>query len=521
MLTLGASTGRTLRHPWRNGISVGRAFDLTRQDLLDHLAFLQRTIGYRTCRFHAVFDDDMGVVRSDGRGGFAYQWHHVDQVYDALLRLGLKPFIELNPMPKLLASGEQTMFKYKMNVTPPADWGAWEALVRAFTAHLVERYGLDEVASWWFEVWNEPNLAGFWGGTQADYFTLYDRAAIAVKSVSPRLRIGGPATSKANWIGEMIAHCASTGVPLDFISTHLYPQDEYVDYRDRVGSPHAPGMFFRDTVRHVQTMVKKSPMPDLPIHWTEWNAMACASTPGIDWTNNPTNDQLHGAAFAARTCIDLDEAADTLCWWVASDVFAESGIPLSAFSMTYGMLTIHGIPKAVYHAFRFLRELTGERLTLTCANAPAAAGAVATTTSSGMHRALLWNQRLLEDPAPATWRGPITIPLVDMKADTREHLVLTARVKPGAGSCYETWRAMGSPHNLSSSEEALLRAHATPVWTQQRCTPRAGVITWGEVLEPGELLFIEVRPTDLAALPRDVDAKSLAHWDALMGAKSR
>ncbi len=515
MLTIGASTGTTLHHPWRTCIAVGRAFDLTRRDLLDHVAFLQRTIGYRYCRFHAVFDDDMAVVRDDGHGGVVYQWHHVDQVYDALLAIGLKPFVELNPMPTLLASGTQTMFHFKMNVTPPREWTAWQALVRAFTAHLVQRYGLDEVASWWFEVWNEPNLGGFWSGTKADYFLLYDHAAAAVKSVSPRLRIGGPATSKANWIPEMIAHCVESGVPLDFISTHLYPQDEYVDYRDRVGSPHAPGMFFRDTVRHVQAVVRASALPELPIHWTEWNAMSCASTAGIDWTNNATNDRLHGACFAARTCADLDDAADSLCWWVASDVFAEGGIASSAFSMTYGMLTIHGIPKASYHAFRFLRELTGERVEVTLHGAPPAAGALA-TAAAGRTCVLVWNQQLLEDPAPAAWSGVITLPVAD---GTWE--VLTARVTAGHGSCYETWMAMGAPHNLSASQEALLRAHAMPYWTHRRLRASNGTVTWNECLEPNELLFIDLTRVDIAALPRSVDAASLATWDQAMGEHSR
>ena len=516
MLSISPLPSAPLCHPWRTTIAVGRAFDLTREDLREHLRFLQRTIGYRYCRFHAVFDDEMAVVRSDGRGGISYQWHHVDQVYDALLAMRLKPFVELNPMPTLLASGTQTMFAFKMNVTPPKDWLQWRALVTAFAAHLVERYGVEEVASWYFEVWNEPNLDGFWSGTREDYFRLYDESALAVKSVSPRLRIGGPATSKANWITEMIDHCVAAKMPLDFISTHLYPQDEYVVYHDRAGSPHAPGMFFRDTVRQTHDLIRASAMPDLPIHWTEWNAMSCSSTKSISWSDNPTNDQLHGGAFVARTCADLDTAADSLCWWVASDIFAEGGIASSAFSMTYGMLTIHGIPKASYHAFKFLSDLTGNQLPVTVSNAPAAAGALVTVSGSQV-RGLLWNQRLLEDAAPATWHETLRIPVTT----TGEHLVLTARVKPGAGSCYETWLAMGRPHNLSASEEALLRAHAVPEWKQQRITANAHHVTWNDELAPGEILFIEVRPVDGAALPRTADAGSLAAWDVIMGAKSR
>ena len=110
-----------------------------------------------------------------------------------------------------------------------------------FAKHLVRRYGLDEVRKWYFEVWNEPNLSGFWSGTKNEYFKLYKASADGLKSVDGGLRIGGPASSKANWIQDMIDYCTDNGVPLDFISTHLYPQDEQVDYPDRKGSPYGVG----------------------------------------------------------------------------------------------------------------------------------------------------------------------------------------------------------------------------------------------------------------------------------------
>lgn len=174
---------RPLRMPWKQGITVGRAYELLRADLLDHLRLVQRVVGYRYCRFHGVFHDDMDVVRRDAGGKLFFQWHHVDKVYDALLALGLKPFVELNPMPAALASGTQTIFAWKMNVTLPREYDEWAQLVRAFTEHLIERYGLDEVATWYFEVWNEPNLSGFWSGTQEDYWRLYDVSARTLKSV--------------------------------------------------------------------------------------------------------------------------------------------------------------------------------------------------------------------------------------------------------------------------------------------------------------------------------------------------
>lgn len=515
MITIDRTPGAPFLQPWRNAIAVGRAYDLLRADLLGHLQLLQREIGFRFCRFHAVFDDDMQVVLRRPDGSLAFQWRNVDQVYDALLAMGLKPFVELNPMPTALASGTQTMFWYKMNVTPPTDIAEWEQLVEAFMRHLVDRYGIAEVRSWWFEVWNEPNLSGFWSGTKEQYFALYDASARALKRVDQGLRVGGPASSKASWLDDMVAHCDATGMPLDFVSSHLYPQDEYVDFRDRHGSPHPPGGYFIATVREAVRRVRAR-RPGLPVHWTEWNTMACASTAGIDWCNNTTNDSLHGAAVAARAMAELDGDLDTLCWWVASDVFAEGGIAQSAFSMTYGLLTIHGIPKAHYHAFAFLARLSGGRLAAQVSGAPAAAGLVCARDGDAV-RVVAWNQRLLEESAPAAWNDTLSLPV----ATDGAHLVLIARVGAGAGSAYEHWLALGAPHDLAPTVERALRALAEPAWTTQRVAAADGLVTVPLALAPGELWFIEVRPVGQPAMPRSVDAKALERWNQIMGEASR
>ena len=521
MITLGTTTPDRLRMPWRNGIAVGRAFDLVRSDLMRHLAFLQEAIGYRFCRFHAVFDDDMQVVVRTPAGGIAYQWRHIDLVYDQLLAIGLKPFVELNPMPKALASGAQTIFWFKMNVTPPTAWQEWEDLVEAFARHLVDRYGMDEVRSWYFEVWNEPNLGGFWGGSKDDYFRLYDASARALKRVDAGLRVGGPASSKASWLEDLIDHCAADKVPLDFLSTHLYPQDEYVDYQDRAGSPFPPGGYFAGTVgdarARIESRLRARGLPMVEIHWTEWNSMSCGRSADIDWCSNPTNDSLHGAAFVVRNCITLDRTVQTLCWWTASDVFFESGMPLSAYSMTYGMLTIHGIPKSSFQAFAMLRRLTGRIVEVACGSAlPPAAGLVA-TREGAVTDVVLWNQRLLEDPAPSTWSDHIRLP-VETDAP---HLVLVSRIAAGAGSAYETWMAMGAPHDLTPVMEAALRAQAEPAWMVSLHTPCNGSVDLDLTLAPGEVLYLHVRPQAQRALPRRTDPKALAQWNAAMGERSR
>jgi len=486
MLTLdSADPSAPSRHPWRNAIAVGRAFDLTRADLQQHLADVQRRFEYRFCRFHAVFDDDMQVVVQRPDGSLGYQWRNVDQLYDFLLSIGLKPFVELNPMPRLLASGTQTMFDFEMNVAPPKDPAQWEALVEAFLRHCVARYGIAEVRSWYVEVWNEPNLAGFWSGTKEDYWVLYDASVRAVKRVDAQIRMGGPATSKPNWVEDMIEHCDRTGVALDLLSTHLYQQDEHVAYPDPTVNSHQRGMFFIDTVREVQATVDRL-RPGLEIHWTEWNAMSCKDTKSVDWTYNPSNDNLHGAAVVVRTCLKLDAAADTLCWRVASDIFAESGIAVSPFRMTYGMVTVHGIPKATGRAFEFLARLQGP-VVLVKADAQARPrGAVWAATRDGdRQRILLANQVILDAPEGA-WKETVHL---DLPAGA--YRLISTRITAGAGSCYESWLARGAPQDLSPAEEALLRAQSEPQWAASLVLAGPAGLDLPVDLAPGDVLFLE------------------------------
>ena len=452
-----AKEDRQLTMPWRNCIAIGRAHNLLRADILEQLEYAQKIIGYSYCRFHAIFDDEMDVVRRDKKTGkLIFQWHHVDKVYDALLKLGIRPFVELNPMPAVMASGTQTMFAYKMNVTPPKSCNEWEYLVESFTRHLVERYGFDEVKNWYFEVWNEPNLPGFWSGTQEDYWKLYTASAKAIKRVDEKLRVGGPASSKANWIKEIITYTTRNKIPLDFISTHLYPQDEQVEFPDRKGSPHKVGDFFSATVKEVQQMVEKSERPDIEIHWTEWNTQSTATADKITWGENVYVDNLFAASFIVRNFVEIDNYCKTFAYWVVSDIFDEGVIPQSPFSCTYGLLTIHGIPKASFNAFRLLRKMTGTIMDVkTQASIPSGKGILVTKDKQTI-KMLLWNQNFVEEKEHTNWTGTVDIPTVN---DSLLNSV-SATIGLGSGSPWESWQFMGRPLNPTSAQLELLKQHS-------------------------------------------------------------
>jgi len=507
-----------LNMPWRNCIAVGRAQNLLRADLLEHMAYAQKIMGYRYCRFHAIFDDQMNVVNRDLKTGkLFFQWHEVDQVYDALLKLGIRPFVELNPMPAVMASGTQTMFDYKMNVTPPKSYDEWGYLIESFTRHLVERYGLEEVKKWYFEVWNEPNLGAFWGGTQDDYWKLYESSARAIKRVDKSLRVGGPASSKANWVKEIITYTTKNNIPLDFVSTHLYAQDEQVQYPDRKGSPYKVGDFFSATVKEVQKWVKESERPDLEIHWTEWNTQSAATADKITWGDNIYVDNLFAASFIVRNCIELDKSCNTLAYWVLSDIFDEGGIPHTPFSTRYGLMNIYGIPKASFNAFRLLRKMEGTIMDVKPDKPLLNSKGSLVTREQGITRVMLWNQNFVEEKEHTHWTGSIEIP-----ADTNHVLnAITVSIGIGNGSPWESWQQMGRPDNPTPTQVEYLRNQSEPAYSFVKKDAKKGIVTFEFSLKPGEVQYLEISAPSQAVNSKYVNPEEFMTWDKGMGEKSK
>ncbi len=498
---------QTLAMPWKKGLAVGRGYDLLRQDVLTHLAYLQQEIGFSCLRFHGIFHDDMNVVNRKPDGSLVFTFHHIDKILDSIIKLGFTPIIELNPMPSALASGPETVFYYQMNVTPPKAYAEWTSLIHAFTAHVTERYGRAAVREWYFEVWNEPNLYGFWTADMAEYFELYAAAAAGVKAIDPAYRVGGPATSKCCWVKELIDYAESHHVPLDFISTHLYNLDEYVLYPGRQGSPFAPGEFYEATIRQVKQQIADSARPDLPLVFTEWNSLAGRPGCEMEWALNPDMDRMYSGAFILDTCKRLDQVPDMMCWWVASDIFEETRIPNVAFNGTYGLLNIFGMPKASFHAFRLLSRLNGELFSLS-GDFPQFLDGLA-CRCDGAVRLLFWCH------VPNELPGKAVETLVQLPELAGRHWVIAEHVKEGHGSALGTYQSLGSPDNLRPPESELLWRHTQPLMTLAEST---GVLTVR--LQPGEFVYFEIIP----ARPGEADrrlSKENKVFDLAMGANSK
>ncbi len=392
-------------------IGAGRANEGLRSDWQEQLKIAKQDCDFKYIRMHGLLTDDMAIYKEDRQGNPIYNYQYVDELYDFLLETDIKPFVELSFMPFALASGEETIFWWKGNVTPPKDYNKWANLISNLVSHWTQRYGADEVKTWYFEVWNEPNLSpGFWTGTQDEYFKLYKYAANAVKSVNKDYRVGGPATAGAAWEPEMIEFCETNNVPLDFISTHSYGVD--VGFLDEFGANGTRlsknNMSVSKDVIQSRKEISESTMPELELHYTEWSS---SYTPA-----DPLHDSYHEAAYILNKIKQIGTAANSMSYWVFTDIFEEAGPRFTPFHGGFGLMNTQGIKKPAYHAYAFMNKLGETELT----NEDSCSWAC--KNDDGDIQILLWdythtlpdsinNQDYYNSDLPAKPKGEITIDL--------------------------------------------------------------------------------------------------------------
>jgi xylan 1,4-beta-xylosidase len=457
-LTIDAQAQTTpFPHFWEQTFGSGRAILALRKSYLDDLHTVKLATGFESVRFHGIFNDEVGLYDPDHPAqGLAsiYNFSYVDQIYDGLLSEGVKPFVELSFMPRKLASDPAAVhvFWYHPNVSEPRDYAAWDKLIDAFARHLIERYGLDEVATWKFEVWNEPNL-DFWAGTprQATYFKLYDHTARALKAVAPRLQVGGPATAQAAWITPFLAHLHEQNVPADFVSTHVYANDTAEDVLQTVEKIPRDQMVFR-AVQRVHQQILASPFPQMPLIFSEYNA-SYANEPNI-------TDSDYMGPWLANTIRQCDGLTESMAYWAFSDVFEEQGVVRSPFYGGYGLIAADHIEKPALNVFRALHLLGERRIELQSESA------LATLRADGILAIALWNY------APPTGTGagytrargsaaPAKTFTLQFKHVATDALVGVLRVDDDHGNVLKAFDAMDRPAgNLTREQVSKLQAAA-------------------------------------------------------------
>jgi xylan 1,4-beta-xylosidase len=469
---LGRSTG-SLPHFWEKAAGSDRTVVGLRERWRQDLVRVQREVGIQSVRCHGLFDDEMGVA---ARGAGNFNFLYVDQIYDFMLDHGVRPFVELSFMPEAFASSANRIFAYKGNVSPPQNWQDWHDMVYAFTEHCVKRYGIGEVSGWKFEVWNEPNI-GFWAGSQDDYFELYKQSASAVKKVDSRIRVGGPATAQLDWIPDLIQYCVRQNVPIDFVSTHVYPDDPQ---KHIFGQDHL--YTFEQVIprglEQVKHQVESSKMPHLPVWLTEWSSQ---------------NPAFIGDTI--KSCIGLAEA---MSYWTFSNVFEEGGVPSGIFNSTFGLIDQWGIARPSLHAFALLHKL-GDSLVQSDAGP-----LMATRRADGSAAILLWNL------IPATEGGvangnpfAATSGASESKGQAKQFRlklngvegreISISQVNGQIGSAIPKWVQMGSPKYPTPDQIAQLKAAAElPAPETRPLAPGQASVEFSIEVPPNGLALLEI-----------------------------
>ncbi len=488
-------------------VGAGRANEGLRADWQRQLRRVHTECGFRYIRFHGLFCDDMGVYQEDKQGRSIYNWQYVDELFDFLESIGMKPFVELGFMPSALASGPQTIFWYKANVTPPKDYTKWAAFIAAFTRHITERYGVDEVRSWYFEVWNEPNLTGFWIGTtrgktdaefapiaRAEYYKLYATTVRAVKSVDAAYRVGGPATAGSGWIDETLAYCAEQKLPLDFVSTHTYAtMSGYLDENGSAGTVFSPDRnAITGEVKGVRAKIDRSAFAKAELHYTEWSS---SYTPF-----DPIHDSYHSAAFILDKIRHIGNAATSMSYWTFTDIFEEAGPRTTPFHGGFGMLNYQDLAKPSYFAYKFLHRLGNTELA--CADPDA----FVCRDADGAVQALFWDftithpgpsvidQEFYKKDQPAQPKGDAELRLAGLKPGA--YRLVGTKVGYRANDVQSAWRDLGSPSQLTRAQVQTLKKASSgePVLSEKVDVGADGVFTRRFEMRENDVWFVELRP---------------------------
>ena len=519
-----------LPHIWNECVGAGRANEALRADWQEHFREVVDRLGMRAVRFHGLFHDDMFVYRSSRSSGFGqessfaqpvYTFSYVDKVFDAILVTGARPFVEFGFMPRELATDTETVFWWGAHASPPKDMARWVGLVTATVRHWIARYGLEEVRTWRFEVWNEPNLhPHFWTGSKTQYFQLYEQTVRAIKAIDTGLRVGGPATSvfvpddryagemedraaqfataeaedvdaldwRPVWIEDFIDWCAARDLPIDFITTHLYPTDFAfgTDGQAHAISRYANATF--DDLTQLREIISRSPYPAAEVHITEWS-----TTPS---SRDSVHDTVYAATYITRAYLQCADLADSISYWTFTDVFEEGGAGIGPFHGGFGIINEQGIHKPTFHAFSALSRL-GDRLllatdhgVLTRDSQTAAFSAVLFNYPDDMHGLSVGQRDNYAATRELSGRGPAcrVRHIVDGVEPNGVFLVETLDLEHG--NVAEEWYQMGSPMNLSLPQTEHLRAVADGLQRSSLTASVDGVLEIDVELAPWAVMSI-------------------------------
>ncbi|WP_242123610.1 beta-xylosidase [Sphingobium sp. Sx8-8] len=416
------------------------------------------------------------IYTEDAQGRPVYDFTIVDHIFDTYRERHVKPYVELGFMPEALStrprpyqhdfrpgSGNiRTGWAY-----PPKDYAKWEELIYQWVRHCVERYGREEVASWYFETWNEANLEQYyWGGNQADFFRLHDAAVRGVRRALPDARVGGPdiAGMRDTYLTDFMNHVKQAGTPTDFLSFHAKGMPRFIDDGDGKGHVRMGIATHLQVADHEFAQIGKHPaFRDTPVIIGESDPEGCAACqgPANAYRNGTVYSSYTAASFprlqalAARRGVNLE---GVLSW-----AFEFEDQPYFA---GFRQLTSAGIDLPVMNVFKMLAKMGGHHVAATSdrqipldrvmadgVRGDADVGTVATMEANRL-AILVWHYH---DDDVAGPDAAVRISLTGLPSALRGQAKLTQyRVDRDHSNSYAAWLKMGSPIAPSDTQRASL-----------------------------------------------------------------
>lgn len=478
------------KYYWKNLTTFGRAAEGLRKGWQSQLEELQREIGFKYIRFHGIFSDEMMIFNFDDKGNVVYNWSYVDELFDFFKKVNIKPFVELGFMPSEIKRTDETMFWWKANISQPKEISLWTGLVKEFIKHCINRYGLEEVETWYFEVWNEPELEYvYWIGGKEDYFKFYEETALAIKSISDKIKVGGPsithqALKDGTWLEDFLTYLNNNKVPLDFVSLHIYPEifssNEDIQVlmeKLKQGVSIAELMMDMASIKRIyfdkdhtydtlDSANKKinSLLAYKPeIHITEWNASASG--------RNLISDTTFVAAFIVRNVLKSIGQVNSLGYWTFTDVMEERKAGISHFHGGFGLINKEGLKKPSYFAYYLLSKLGTEIISQGEEYIATKKGEDIQVLAynfayfdelfmNGDTSALSNEERYLvfEDKQPKD---------IGLKIEgiSGTYKVTRYELNRDHGSVFDKWVEMGTPENMTEEEISFLKGKSYPKMT--------------------------------------------------------
>lgn len=466
-------------------VGTGRMGLALQKEYQDQLEFVQSYIGFKHIRGHGLFHDDMAIYQENRENFFdpespvhvEYNFTYLDLVMDSYKRLGIKPFLELGFMPKKLAKGDNRVFYWQGHTSPPKDYEGWKKLVKATLSHLLEHYG-EEALTYPVEVWNEPNLPGFWeNADMQEYFRLFDESFAAVKEVDERFRVGGPAICGVNdafWIDSFLKHCREKGIKPDFITRHHYTTEQperkghYV-YQELMD----PEKGF-ENLKSTRDIVDSYPeFKGLEIHITEFNT---SYSP-----DNPLHDTNRNAAFLCHQLSRLGDVNESYSYWTFGDIFEENGVPYSPFYGGFGLVANGCIPKPTFWSFVFFKDLKAGDCVLKTDEC-------AVVKTKDGYRGVVWN-------ASRDRKGACLDISLEFSL-SGDYCMVTKSVDEKTCNPLKIWHDLGEPRSLNPDQKALLRASAYPFIETKRISANGVAEIKLEVPEFG-VKYFDITPAPI------------------------